>query len=406
MKHIIQITFSPLLALFIFTLGNGLFSTFITLRLNALNSGALIIGLMTALFYLGFVGGSFNIKRFILRVGHIRSFAAFASIITVIVLLQGLVANTILWLIARFIYGFATAGIFVVIESWLLAIGESSIRGRVLALYMISYYAAQALGQFLLNLAPVTSFELFSIIALLSSLSVIPLSLSKIPSPEITTPSSLSLKSLFKFSAPGLIGSLCSGLILSVLYSFLPLVVFLRTGFNSQVATYMAVLIFGGMALQYPAGRLSDFFDRRIVLLILTLLSCVILVLLWMVNNPRFDYIGYFLLGGFTFAIYPVSISLACDKLPEKDLVSGSQGILLAYSIGACLGPLITPLFIKLININGFFIYLILVLALLSFYLAWRSMTVKIEPYEDNFTVLPQTSPIVVELDPRTPKDG
>lgn len=50
------------------------------------------------------------------------------------------------WLVLRLINGWATVGVFLVIESWLLLAGDEKIRGRLLALYMIVLYGAGVLG--------------------------------------------------------------------------------------------------------------------------------------------------------------------------------------------------------------------------------------------------------------------
>lgn len=406
MITVLRLTFAPLLSLFIFILGSGLFTTLLTVRLHNEGVSALMIGAMTGCYYAGLAYGSFQIERFILRVGHIRAFAAFASFLSVVSILHGIFINPWAWLLLRFLGGFATAGIFIVIESWLLSAGNVDVRGQVLALYMISLYAAQALGQFMINLSDPNTLILFALTGMLSSLAVIPLSLTKSQSPELSEPSSLSLKDLLRASASGVLGSFCAGLLLGAVYGLLPLVIMQKTGQTSDVSLFMASVIFGGMILQFPIGRLSDLIERRLVLLLLAILTAVV-ALLFIVGSYSI-YLAYllsFVLGGLSFTLYPVSISHACDSLDAKDIVSGTQGLLLAYSVGATIGPFIAPTFIHAIGANGLFIYLALVSMALAVYLAWRRKTVDPTPQEESFVVMPQTTPVTAELDPRGDTD-
>ena len=402
MLTVIRSVITPLISLFIFVLGSGFFTTLLVLRMH--NEGALSIdvGAVTAAYYLGLVIGSFNIEKIIIRVGHIRAFSAFASALAVISLLHGIFYNIPFWLGLRLVGGFATAGLFVVIESWLLVSGEVNVRGQILSLYMIAFYAAQASGQFLLQLSDPNGLLLFCVAAMLCSLSVIPLSITKIGQPQISEPSVLSFRKLYRVSASGVIGCLCSGLILSAIYGLLPLFIVEKSHISTHVASLMATVIFGGMALQYPLGKLSDHVDRRTVLIGLAssiiLVSCLSMIV-FSDNWPT--YVILFLFGGMTFTLYPVCISLACDGLQAKDMISGTQGLLLAFSIGATAGPLFAPLFIRMIGPNGLFFYFITISTLLMIFFSWRRFSVPSHAHDEPFQFMPQTTPITAELDPR-----
>ena len=402
MLKIINKTRAPLLSLFAFILGNGLFSTLLTLRLHLEGQSAFIIGAMTSAYYAGLILAAFKVERFIIRVGHIRAFSAFASALAVICLLHGIFVVPWFWFILRFMGGFMTAGIFVVIESWLLVLGTIKTRGRILAIYMVTLYAGQASGQFLINLGDPNTLLLFSVAAMLSSIAVIPLAMTKIGMPKFEESSTLSFKKLYDTAASGVVGCLCSGLLLGAIYGLLPLFISQKTGDTSDVALFMALTIFGGMALQYPVGRLSDVIERRKVLIgisSLTVLFSIFVILafhwFWLAA------VVIFLFGGLTFTLYPISISHACDNLDTKDIVSGTQGLLLAYSIGATLGPFLASLFIHPLGVNGLFIYFIVVSGGLGAFLSWRRVQIAPRVQEEQFISLPQTSPISSELDPR-----
>lgn len=402
LKKVLSVTKAPLLSLFIFILGSGLFTTLLTVRLHHEGISSVYIGALTGFYYAGLAIGAFKIEGYILRVGHIRSFAIFASLLATLTFIQGALLNQWAWIALRFCQGFCTGGVYIVVESWLLAVGSMRIRGQVIAVYMLTLYLGQALGQFFINLGNAQTIFLFAYTAMLYSLAVIPIALTKNPSPEIHTPASLNFTTLFKKSGSGLISALCAGLILGALYGLFPLVILDKTGAQTHVALSMAILILGGMALQYPVGRLSDYIERRTVLILLTILTISIAIsLASLFSHHYLAYILIFLFGGITFTIYPVSISFSCDTLDHDDIVAGTQGVLLTYSVGAALGPFIAPLFIHTLGPNGFFVFIIAVCTPLALFLCLRKLINPTQEQEEHFIAIPNTSPITAEMDPR-----
>lgn len=403
MQKLYKELYSPIFSLFLFAIGGGLLNTLLVLRLHLEDVSSSIIGLMTALFYLGLVAGSFKIEKLIVRVGHIRAFSAFASILTVAVLIHAIYFNIYLWLFLRVVCGFATAGLYVVIEGWLLTIGEHSKRGTMLAIYMLSLYMAQALGQVLVKFNNMQSNILFILIAIVCALSVIPLSLTQSRAPVLHEPSALSFRKIYHLTKTGVIACLCAGLIMSSLYGLFPLYIIKQTNNSELVALGMFLLIFGGMIFQYPVGRLSDLVERRKILFMLCLAVVIFsLVLLFLFDNKAIFYLSVFCLGGSTFTLYPIGISHACDALDHKDITSGTQALLLAYSIGAVTGPLIAPVFMYFMGAQGFFIYVISVVSFLAYFVSLRKVLtgVVLNP-EEPFVNVTTTTPVIMTMDPR-----
>lgn len=392
---------SPLLSLFIFVLGNGFSATYMATILAHQHTSSILIGLMSSSLYAGLVIGSFRIEKLIARIAHIRSYATFASVITVISLLNGLYVNVYFWIVLRFFTGIAVAGVFIVIESWLLSYTEEKTRGQVLSFYMVTFYAAQSLGQLFLKYESSNVLFFFSFIAMSSSLSVLPLAMTKVDTPNFSEPSTLGLKNLYKRCASGLYACFIGGLVLGGIYGLLP--VFLLKLFKSQdaVALYMFAVIFGGMFFQYPIGKMSDLIERRIVLIVISIASIFISAgILFFINYHYTFFILCTLFGGFTFTLYPVSISHACDSLSSKDILAGIQTLLLTYSIGAMIGPVLASLFMK-IQLWGLFIYFMSLLLSLVIFLSWRKTVKEDRTQEESFITYPQITPVSSEIDPR-----
>jgi MFS family permease len=365
---------APLLGLFILSVGNGFLSSLTTLRLDASGASANMVGIVSSAYFIGLTIGALFHDRLIVRIGHIRAYSSFASLGVVSILMQALSADWTVWILARLVYGWTTVGIFLVIESWLLLAADQSVRGRLLALYMISFYGAGALSQVLLgSVAGLGETAPFITAAMLASLSVLPIVILPRITPTVERVEALKPSRLFQMSPSGVIGCFGSGVAIAAIYSLLPLYL-QHTGLQvEEVGHMMASVILGAMVLQYPVGRWSDRQDRRIVLITLAficLLLCAAILLLPHTSTTLM--ITMFLFGGGVFAIYPVSVSFAADRASSESLVPIIQGLLLINSLGSAISPIAISPVMNHFGASGLFSSLaVLNVGLISFFF-WR----------------------------------
>lgn len=340
--RLLAMALAPLLGLFIMALGNGFLSSLTTLRLDEAGESATLIGMVSSAYFIGLTLGAVFNDRLILRIGHIRAYSSFASLIAVTILLQGLFVDTWGWMVLRLINGWATVGVFLVIESWLLMAGDTKVRGRLLALYMIAFYGAGVLSQAGLGaLSGWGDTAPFMVAGMLASLSVLPIVILPRVSPILEHVEPLKPRQLLSVTPTGLVGCFGSGVTIAAVYTLLPLYL-QRSGLDvGEVGRMMAWVILGAMLLQYPVGRWSDRKDRQDVLITLAAL-CVVLsvVIVLLPSNSVLLPAMLFLLGGGVFAVYPVSVSHAADRAPVEALVPMIQGMLLINSLGSALSPL------------------------------------------------------------------
>ncbi len=139
---------------------------------------------------------------------------------------------------------------------------------------------------------------------------------------------------------------------------------------RATIALFMLVAVLGGLAFQVPAGRLSDRFDRRIVLAALSLgftVTAAALVLL--PHSLPVVLMTAALLGGFMSTLYPVCVALAHDRMPADRVVAVSGRLILVSGIGSVIGPLIGTSLMGRFDIDGVFYFMAaaaLVLALVA----------------------------------------
>lgn len=389
----------------ILQVGTGLFGTFVAVRMNLEGFSALTIGSVGSAYFAGFILGALFAPGPIRTVGHIRSFAALASIMCAATLAAALLVHPVAWLGFRFLNGFAISGLFMITESWLNERAGNESRGRIFALYMIANYSALGGGQFLLTLAPVSGGSHFILAAILFSLSLLPVALTRVTAPAPYEGNRLSMRELFRLSPLGIVGCLACGLVNSAFYALAPIFVLSLGHGVGGVSRFMGVAVLAGLVLQWPLGKLSDVFDRRTILIVIAAASASVAAVVASLGGGELWLLVLLaaLYGGASFTLYPLSVAHANDYIDAADLVPASAGLLMAYGIGAVLGPLSASVVMMALGPVALFGYIALIGAGLALFGLYRTRVRAPVPNEEQipFVALPRTSPVVGELDPR-----
>jgi MFS family permease len=398
--QLLAMALAPLMGLFIISIGSALMSSVTTLRLDALGFSATLVGVVSSAYFIGLTLGSVFNERLIARIGHIRAYSGFAALIAVSISLQGLSSEPWIWFGLRLVSGWASVGVFLVVESWLLLVAEPKIRGRLLALYMIALYGAGLLGQLGLGAIVAAGDTVpFTIAAMLASLSLVPIVMLPKVTPLVERAEPLPARELIRITPTGVMGCFGSGLAIAAVYTLLPLYL-QRVGLSvTEVGHMMAAVIFGAMVLQYPMGRWSDRRDRQTVLIALGA-ACAVLCGLALLLPPSGwpMIIVMFLLGGGVFAIYPVAVSHAADSAPSGALVRMIQGLLLINSLGSAISPLAISPIMGWAGPSGLFWALAVLNLCLVLFFVWRRHAHPVPVASAPFAAAAQYSPTGVEL--------
>lgn len=359
MLQVIQSLSAPLFSLVLLIIGSGLFNTFLSIRMETEGFKIQTIGFVISSLYIGILIGSFRLDHWIAKTGYIRSFIIFSWGSMLLVLAQAMWIHPIYWSLLRLLCGVCMAGIFIVIESWILLQSPSSMRGAMLSLYLAVFYAALSCGQFLINLLDHQTNSAFYITACLFAVSPLPLVFQKNAVPKIESSIRLQLVQLFRLSPLGFLGSAISGMLLAAIYGLVP-VYAQEIGLGiPKISALMGIIIFGGFVFQWPIGRLADRGGRRRVLKMTALMTALLSIAIALINPESIwllFLLGWFF-GGFSFTIYPLSMAYACDKVDNHQLVSMTGALVLAYGIGAISGPLAAPFMMSFLGMPGLFYF-------------------------------------------------
>lgn len=338
---------------------NGLLTTLLTLRGSGLGFSDSAIGMMQSGYPLGSLLGCLIAPRLIMRVGHIRVFAALASIASGAALIHLVTFDPLSWGAMRLITGFCFSGLYIVSESWLNSSADNESRGSILSIYFIVQTGGLTAGQLLLNISTPEGILLFIVVSILISFSLVPMLISDSSTPPYEQPERISLIELFRLSPMALSGSFLNGIAQTVLYVALAIygkAIGLSTGSIGVMVGFMTV---GGMLFQFPVGKLSDIVDRRMVIVSAPALSIPVCILLASIDDPAHNlYLFYSLvlmLGGLTLPIYSICMAHMNDHLKPSQIVAASGTLVLILATGMTVGPTLGGLAIQNYGPEGVF---------------------------------------------------
>jgi len=333
--------------------GGGLLSTLIAVRANEAGFPLPAIGLMTSVYYAGFIAGCIYAPRLVKRVGHVRVFAALSAPTAAGALTHALLINIPVWVLLRGVIGFSFAGLYVLIESWINEAAPNEQRGQVLSIYRMVDLAAVTAGQFMLSIPDPQGFVLFAIVAICICLAIFPISLSTAKAPQ----------------------------------------------------TFMSVVIFAGAIMQWPVGWLSDKFGRRALILIISLAAAGAGVFLWAFSGQSkiMMLTGGMLYGLFAMQVFGLCAAHANDRAEPNEFVAVSSGLFLIYGVGSVVGPSVGAIAMSRLGPNYLFAYTAAIHTLLAIYTLYRiSMSAAPDDSADYIAVArPRSIAIIRRMDPR-----
>lgn len=386
---------------------NGLLGTLIPIRGTIENFSPFIIGMLGSAYYTGFVMGCLLVPKMVSHVGHIRSFAALAAAAACFVLLTLVYVDGVFWVVMRVGTGMCFAGKFMVLESWLSVVSPKESRARLLSFYRIIDVISVSLGNYVLVILDPADFVIFVFIGIFYVASLIPISAFRQPTPKIPKNiGKLNPLYVFHLSPLAFSGALIAGLTNAVFRALGP-VFGQDTGMTTgQIATFINMMILGSVITQFPFGWFADRYDRRVALLVATVGAMVgaflvvqatplIQTHLWVIMA------GVFMFGAFSLPIYTLSLAHANDFADKKDYVKVSATLLLTFSVGGMLGPIISLPFVSIFGSKGLFVYITTVHCFFLVYGLHRFLEGRVKPKGNKIeyanTMRTSISPLMTE---------
>lgn len=310
------------------------------------------IGMLGSAHFFGFFIGCWWAPRVMGSVGHSRAFAAFTAAGVIGLMAHMMVENAYAWAAMRVATGLCVAGCYTIVEAWLQAKVTNETRGRAMGVYRVVDTTGSLAAQLIIGVLTPASYVSYNLLAIICCAALLPLTLTTNQQPE--TPRAARLRPMLAvtrspLAAVGVVVAALSTASFRMVGPVYGLEVGLSTG---QIAWFLASFVLGGALAQIPVGWLADKYDRRWVLIWLSMaavISCAITV-----ASTGLGTTGIMLTAGLfgltTFPIFSVSAAHAHDFADNSERVELSAALMFWYAVGAIAAPYLAS---KLINAYG-----------------------------------------------------
>jgi MFS family permease len=385
--------------------GMGLMSVLLPLRMQEAGFSTTEIGIMAAGFATGFFVGCIYAPRLIVRIGHIRAFACFATVLSALTLALAIDTDLALWTSARLLSGICFAGLLTISDSWISGETEASVRGRVMAVYMIFYKLAQALGPLVFTFAAISGNWHFMLVSALFSLSLLPVALREGGNPTPPLKERMTLKKVYQTTPLAVVGCMCLGMTNSPMNNLIA-IYGVEIGLEISGAVMLsAALQIGALGMQWPMGWASDKRDRRKVMIFgMLMMALFSAIIAFMPTMPLWVYVILVgVLGGFAMSIYPIILAHAGDYTSSRQMVPLCATLMLAFAVGMAIGPITGSFAMDVLGPAGLFIHTILfclVFVIFALYRMSKRTSVPVDKHVA-FVNMPASSTAISQLDPR-----
>ncbi|MEM7268912.1 MAG: MFS transporter [Pseudomonadota bacterium] len=327
------------------------------------------IGLLGSAHFIGFFIGCWATPRLMGSIGHSRAFAALAAVGAIAALMHPVIDSPVAWAVLRIGTGMAVAGAYTVVESWLQAKVDNANRGRVLGVYRLVDLGASVAAQGVVALLDPASYVAYNLIAALCCLCLLPLTLTTSKPPSIPASPRLAPLKLFRVSPLAGVAVMVTG-VTNAGFRMAGPIYALESGLNAtQVALFMIAGVSGGALAQWPAGWLSDKFDRRRVLIGLSVAAIGVSILSAYAGAA---YWVAFFFGFATFPMFSIAAAHANDFGDGEQAVEISAALMFVYGVGAIASPLVASTLIESYGPAALFVFVAGAHILLILFSVWR----------------------------------
>ena len=358
------------------------------------------IGFLGSAHFLGFFIGCWWAPRLMGSVGHSRAFGAFTAAGTISILAHMMFVNPYAWALMRVASGLAVAGCYTIIEAWMQSKVTNATRGRAMGVYRIVDVTGSLGAQLLIAVLEPALYFSYNLLALVACAALFPILLTRTPAPETSGAPRLRPMLAWHKSPLGAVGVVVSGITGAAFRMVGPLYG-LAVGLEAnRIALFLSAYVLGGAMAQLPIGWLADKFDRRHVLIGISVAA--ILGSAAMAAGAYGNIATIFLAAGFfgftTMPIYSISTAHAHDFADQSERVELSAAHMFLYAVGAIASPMIASALIAGFGPSSMFVFIALAHVLLIIFGVVRIWARPAPKARTRYVNAPRTSFIIGRL--------
>ncbi len=402
MFYLLRNAWALLLGMLLLMIGNGVQGTLLGIRGSIEGFAPDVMSYLMSAYMVGMLFGSRVAPLLISHVGHIRVFAALASLISASFLGFAILVDPVAWFILRLLVGFCFSGVYVASESWLNEAASNDNRGKTMSVYMIVQMSGILIAQVLINFGDPSSFILFAIISVLVSISFAPILLSVSRVPIVATSERMGLKGLFKASPLGSVTMILIGGVFSLLFG-MSAVYGSEKGLSvKEISVLVGSIYLAGVLFQYPVGLISDRIDRRKLIILLSFVGFIA------VSNGLIFYTNFyivlstfFVVGGVAMPLYSVVIAYTNDYLAHEKMSSAAGGLVFMSGVGGVIVPVLTGQLMSIFGPESLLLCMWIIFITITVYGLYRSTKraiLDIDSSTTHIAIMPQATNHAVEI--------
>ncbi|MEM7527185.1 MAG: MFS transporter [Pseudomonadota bacterium] len=391
-----------LLGMFMLQVGNGMQGTALSIRGALEGFDPTVMGFVMSGYFVGFFGGAWVTPKLIRRVGHVRVFAALASLISAAFIIYAWAVDPIIWTIMRLMVGLCFSGVYVAAESWLNNRATNETRGQALSAYLICQMLGIVIAQAAIPWGDPRGYELFVIMSVAVSIACAPILLSASPAPVPSVEDRrLSVFELFRISPLGAVGTVFLGAIFACMFGMTAVYGTARGLDETAISAIIAALYFAALVLQFPIGWLSDRVDRRQLIVgsaVTGVAGCVGMALagdtLWALLASAF------VIGGVANPLYSLLIAHTNDFMELEDMPAAAGGLIMLNGVGSAGTPILVGALIAGYGPDAFPAFMGLMFTLMAGYGLYRMTVRPATPVDETLpfaAAMPSSSAVVYQ---------
>jgi MFS family permease len=319
------------------------------------------VGFLGSAHFFGFFIGCWWAPRLMGSVGHSRAFATFTAMGAIGLAAHVIIEDPLFWAFCRIGSGICVAGCYTVVEAWLQAKVTNETRGRAMGSYRIADMSASFVAQLMIGaLANLETYIAYNILTILCCASLLPLALTRMPQPE--TPKATRLRPALAWACSPLgVAAVIVAALSSASFRMVGPIYGQEVGLTpNQIGSFLAAFVAGGAIAQYPVGWLADKFDRRWVMIWLSVaaIGACGFTVATAGNGTTSILLAAAFFGLTTFPIYSVATAHAHDFATSDQRVELSAALMFFYAIGAITAPYTTSALIGIYGPEALFYFI------------------------------------------------
>src|SRR5690606_16251309 len=187
----------------------------------------------------------------------------------------------------------------------------------------------------------------------------------------------LALVEQFAIAPAAVIACFGAGLVNGGVLALAPLYAAEHYGANAAAEFYSAAFT-GSLLLQWPAGRLSDRMDRRLVIAALAGLAASASFALALWSGQLLSWSAsllFFIWGAGALSFYGIAVAHMADRAEPGKLAQSAAGLLFVWAAGSVIGPLTMGPLVDWFDVAGMFWFAGAAALLVAIAMFWRRST-------------------------------